>query len=124
MAFKHIASIYTRIKITARFYYGVTKIPYLTAKMLCVRRHSTTSNALNIDEKFYNHLMNCILNDGNVQFYWCMAGLDESNDHMKCLEMIVKKWVSIRRHSFADNIMELYKQKEKKGTKKSRSQVC
>ena len=46
-----------------------------------------------------------------------MAGLDESDeDNQECLEMIVKKWVSIRRHSFDDNIMEIYKQKWKKGT--------
>ena len=85
----------------------------------------TIANAINMDENFYNHLINCILNDHNELFYWCMAGLDESNEeNQKCLEMIVKKWVSIRRHSFADNIM--YKQKEKKGTEKStslRSQV-
>ena len=40
----------------------------------------TTSNAINKDEKFYNHLMNCVLNDDNVLFYWCMAGLDKSDE--------------------------------------------
>ena len=51
-----------------------------------------------------------------------MAGLDESDeDNQDCLEKIVKKWVSIRRHSFADNIMEIYKQKQKKGAEKSKS---
>ena len=88
----------------------------------CVRRHFTIANSVDMDENFYSHLIKCILNDDNVLFYWCMAGLDESDeDNQKCLEMIVKKWVSIRRHSFADNIMEMYKQKEKKGTEKSKS---
>lgn len=88
----------------------------------CVRRHLTIANSINMDENFYNHLINCTLNDDNVSFYWCMTGLDESDDdNQKCLEMIVKKWVSIRRHSFAENIMEMYKQKEKKGTEKSKS---
>ena len=73
-----------------------------------------------MDENFYSHLINCILNDDNILFYWCIPGLDESDeDNQECLEMIVKKWVSIRRHSFADNIMEIYKQKQKKRTEKS-----
>ena len=63
----------------------------------CVRRHLIIANSINMDENFYNHLINCTLND---EFYWCMTGLDESDDdNQKCLEMIVKKWVSI--HSFA-----------------------
>ena len=51
-----------------------------------------------------------------------MAGQDESDeDAQKFLEKIVQKWITIRGHSFANSIMEMYKQKQKKGTGKSKS---
>ena len=50
-----------------------------------------------------------------MTIYCRLAGLDETDeDNYECCKMIVKGWVSIRRHSFADNIMEIYKQKEKR----------
>ena len=71
---------------------------------------------------------NCILNDDDVLFSWCMAGQDE-NDSLaqKCLESIVELWISIRGFAFAENTVEMYKQKEHKSTKKSmslRSKLC
>ena len=88
----------------------------------CTRRHLTLDKTLQMDDSFRKHLLNCVLNDQNVLFYWCMAGQDESDeDAQKCLEKIVQKWISIRGHSFANSIMEMYKQKQKKGTGKSKS---
>ena len=46
----------------------------------CVRRHLTIAYAISMDENFYSHLINCILNDDNILFYWCMAGMDKSDE--------------------------------------------
>ena len=53
----------------------------------CTRRHLTLKKTLQMDDSFRKHLSNCVLNDQNVLFYWCMAGQDESDeDAQKCLE--------------------------------------
>ena len=88
----------------------------------CTRRHLTLSNTKQMDDSFRKHLTNCVLNDSNVLFYWCMAGQDEGDeDAQHCLEKIVEKWITIRGYSFANSMMEMYKQQEKKGTGKSKS---
>lgn len=79
-------------------------------------------NATEMDCTFRKHLKDCILNDEDVLFHWCIAGQDEHNEAAnKCLERIVDKWITIRGHSFASSMMEMYKQQEKKGTGKSKS---
>ena len=60
-----------------------------------------------------------------LMFYfiaWCLAGQNEDDEAShKCLEKIVEKWITIRGFSFAGNLMEIYKQEQKKGTGKSKS---
>ena len=89
---------------------------------LCTRRYFHLNNVTSMDNTFRSHMDNCILNDDDVLFSWCMAGQDE-NDSLaqKCLESIVELWISIRGFAFAENTVEMYKQKEHKSTKKSRS---
>lgn len=88
----------------------------------CTRRHLTLDNAIRMDNSFRRHLTNCVLNDENVLFYWCMSGQDEGDeDAQKCLEKIIEKWITIRGYSFTNSIMEMYKQEQKKGTGKSKS---
>jgi len=81
-----------------------------------------------MDGTFRSHVTKCILNDDNILFNWCMADQDESDAiAQKCLEVIVDLWISIRGFSFVENIVEMYKQKEHKSTKKSRtlrSKLC
>lgn len=73
-----------------------------------------------MDDTFRKHLTNCVLNDSNVLFQWCTTGQDEGDkDAQHCLE-IVEKWIIIRGCSFANSMMEMYKQKERKGTGKSK----
>ena len=68
-----------------------------------------------MDGSFRRHLTNCVLNDENVLFYWCMAGQDEGDENaQKCLEKIVEKWTTTKGFSFANSIMEMYKQEQKK----------
>jgi len=50
------------------------------------------------------------------------SGQDESDEVcQKCMMQFVEKWITIRGFSFVNNIMEMYKQSEKKGTVKSKS---
>ena len=51
-----------------------------------------------MDDTFRKHLTNCVLNDSDVLFQWCMAGQGESDeDAQDCLEKIVEKWITISR---------------------------
>ena len=64
---------------------------------LCTRKYFNTNNVTNLDDKFRNHVTNCILIDENALFNWCMAGQDENEPlAQKCLEIIVELWVSVR----------------------------
>ena len=98
---------------TYQFFYAVET---------CIRRYLRVSKATEIDDQFRKYLTDCILHDGNVLFYWCLAGQDENNESCnRCLHKIVEKWVTIRGFSFVNNIMEMIKQEQKKGTGKSKS---
>ena len=83
----------------------------------CVRRYLKVSKATDMNENFRKHLSDCVLNDADVLFYWCLAGQNEDDEvSCKCLEKIIEKWITIRGFSFAGNLMEIYKQEQKKGT--------
>jgi len=44
-----------------------------------------------MNDKFCKHLTGCILNDGNVLFYWCLAGQDENDEASnRCLVKLVE----------------------------------
>jgi len=88
----------------------------------CTRRYLKVSKATKMSEGFQKFLTDCILHDENVLFYWCLAGQDESDQVcQKCMVQFVEKWITIRGFSFVNNMMEMYKQSEKKGTVKSKS---
>ena len=71
-----------------------------------------------MDDTFRKHLTNCVLNDSDVLFQWCMAGQDESDEDVQdCLEKTVEKWIIISGYSFANSMMEMYKQQEKRNCK-------
>ena len=47
--------------------------------------------ATKMNDKFCKHLTDCILNDGNVLFYWCLAGQDENDEASnRCLVKLVE----------------------------------
>ena len=88
----------------------------------CIRRYLKFSKATEMNDEFRKYLTNCILNDGNVLFYWCLAGQDEDDEVCnRCLMKLVEKWITIRGFSFVNNMMEIYKQEQKKCTVKSKS---
>ena len=87
----------------------------------CVRSQLHTSNMCSMDSTFRSRLTNSVLSNSEVQFRWaCIGNVDEEAGET-CLEMIVHKWITIRGFSFANSVMEQYKQENKKGTAKSKS---
>lgn len=86
-----------------------------------VRQHMRIENSGDMDSTFRSRLMNMVVTNDDVQFYWCLTGDMEEEEGDMCLEMIVSKWITIRGFSFAASIMEQYKQLNKKGTAKSKS---
>ena len=73
-----------------------------------------------MNNTFRARLENLITSDDDVQFSWCLIGPMEENAGKKCLDLIIKKWVTIRGFSFVNSILELYKQDNKKATGKSK----
>ena len=80
---------------------------------LYMRHYFTSKNTADMDSTFRDHVTKCTIEDDDVLFQWCMAG--------QCLQKIVHKWITVRGHSFAANMLEMYKQANKKGTGKSKS---
>ena len=77
---------------------------FMQLKLVRIKRHLNLSNIKQMDDTFWKHLTNCVLNDSDVLFQWCMAGQDESGeDAQDCLE----KWKTIREYSFASSMMEM-----------------
>ena len=75
-----------------------------------------------MNEQFNEKVMKSVLSDENLLFDWCMASklAVDSDVAENCLRKAVKKWITIRGHFFARNIMERYKQASKNGTQKSK----
>ena len=68
-----------------------------------------------MNDGFRKHITDCTINDDNVLFYWSLAGQDEYDKTCECcLFKLVEKCVTIRGFSFAKNLLELYKQEEKR----------
>ena len=106
---------------------GLTKITTEAYRLfnsieMCVRRHLTILRADKMDETFKAKLMELVIKDDDVLFYWCLAGQIEGDEAAdKSLAMMVNMWITIRGFSFAKSIMEIYKQETKKGTEKAKS---
>ena len=89
---------------------------------LCMRRYFTSQNTADMDSTFRDHVTKCTVEDDDVLFQWCMAGQSEDDENAnEFLQKIVHKWITIRGHSFTANMLEMYKQANKKGTGKSKS---
>ena len=63
-----------------------------------------------------------LIHDDDVLIYWCMAGFD-SSDKERCLQVIVDKWMTIRGFSFAESMMEIYKQERNRWIKVTEDKV-
>ena len=66
-----------------------------------------------------SNIIDAIVGDDVVAFYWCLACVEaEEEEKKELLFRIVDLWVTIRGFSFARSWMEMYKQANKKGTQR------
>ena len=56
-----------------------------------------------------------------VQFHWCLTGVTLKVDEEELIELCIDQWISVREKSFANSILEFYKQQTKKGTQKAKA---
>lgn len=61
-----------------------------------------------------------IMDNEDVQLHWAMISINWVEYKMVLLKMIINHWVTVRGFSFAGAFMEIYKQKHKKTTQKSK----
>lgn len=83
---------------------------------LCSIEH-VIRNELN--SKTFN-LQEVILDSSDVLLKWCLTSSDIEEDASALLEVIVSKFITIRRFSFSKSILELYKQDQNRSTQKSK----
>ena len=89
-----------------------------------VRSHLTLNKAHAMDNTTKSRVKQEVFADSNVQFGWCLTGIilkvgEDAAEEL--LEMCIDKWLTIRGHSFADSIQEMFKQQAKKGTSKAKA---
>lgn len=54
------------------------------------------ANIDDMNDSFRSKLVNNLVDDSDVQFVWCLVGHEMDEEcSTECLEMIVKKWVTI-----------------------------
>ena len=87
-----------------------------------IRRFLNVNNTREMNQDFSKMVTSAILCDDDLLFNWCFASgvVVDQNVADRCLEKIVNKWFVIRGFSFANSMMEMYKQTSKKGTDKSK----
>ena len=86
-----------------------------------VRQYFQKDQAKRISKGFKEELCTRIMEDDDVQFYWCMVAVDmDENMGTTLLQMVINQWVTIRGFSFAGAWVELYKQSTKKTLQRSK----
>ena len=108
---------------------GLTRITeeayqFFVAMEGSVRSHLILSKAHVMDNTTKNRIKQEVFADSNVQFGWCLTGIIlkvQEDAAEELLEMCIDKWLTIRGHSFADSIQEMFKQQANKGTSKAKA---
>jgi len=88
----------------------------------CIKTQLTINKAHKLDDTRHR-LQNDIFSNCDVQFSWCMTGINLKVDDEKAdelLEMCINLWITIHENSFADSIQEFHKQQTKKSIEKSK----
>ena len=86
-----------------------------------VRSHYRVDNLKAVTDGKRHELSQKISASEDVQFQWCMIAVDMSEDVAQTLlNMIIDMWVTIRGFSFVKCYLELYKQRQKKITQRSK----
>ena len=89
----------------------------------CIKTQLTLNKAHMLDATTRHRLQNEIFSNCDVQFSWCMTGVNLQIDDEKAeelLEMCINLWITIRENSFANSIQEFYKQQTKKTMEKAK----
>lgn len=81
------------VHISARFFLAVE---YAT------QRHLRISNiaSMHVDESFHNEIVSLVIGDSDVEFYWCLTGIEDENAGELVLKKLVHKWITIQGFSF------------------------
>ena len=88
------------------------------AMELALRKHLSSKQA---SELLASKATQDVIDDGDVQFYWSMLSANwEEDDGQTLLHMLVTRWTTLRRFSFASALMEKYKRKACKNVQKSK----
>ena len=89
----------------------------------CIKSKLRVNKAHKMDEQTRHLLQSELFSDTDVQFSWCLTGINlKINDEIaeEILELCIDQWITLRENSFANLIVEFYKQQSKKGTEKAK----
>ncbi len=86
-----------------------------------VQTHFTVSKLRSITDGQKDELLRQVVSDDEVHFQWSMVSADMSEDvGEELLKKIANLWITIRGHSFSKWYVEMYKQRQKKVTSRSK----
>ena len=87
-----------------------------------IRKYLTASSAKTLDAETKATILNAIITNEDILFQWGLlsAIIDESVSSV-VLKQIAELYVTVRGFAFASSCLELYKQKHKKKTQKSKA---
>ena len=71
-----------------------------------------------MDSAFQEYLTNCVLEDPDVLFLWCLISYADDKLGEISLNQIVDKWITIRGFSLAKSMLEMYKLTSKREQRK------
>ncbi len=86
-----------------------------------VQTHFTVSKLTSITDGLKDELIRHVVSDDEVQFLWSMVSADMSEEvSEELLKKIANLWITIWGHSFSKCYVEMYKQRQKKITSRSK----
>ena len=87
-----------------------------------VREHFHPRKISPLAEGSREHIEECVLENDEVLFQWCMLTADADDDvGAVVLGMLVKLWITVRGFSFTSAWLEQFKQRKKTGLEKAKA---
>ena len=87
-----------------------------------VREHFQMGKVSSMGVGYRDTVVNKIIDNEDVKFYWCMLSTDFSSvDAYSLLQMFIELWVTIRGFSFVSGWIEVYNQEKKENLQRSKS---
>ena len=93
-----------------------------------LQHHLKVSNTSEMNDDFREKVVTELVKNDDINFYWCVLTLklDAEKDGV-LRRLVVEHWVTVRRFSFAEAFIEMYKQCRKKSLQRSkglRTELC